>query len=107
MEEKEVLLTQEGYDNLEKASKYYFNKSASELTLAEAAFLAGINRAPNAYNPYEEGNEEAIKKVTKTVLVKMKELGMIETEEEYIKTVIRRSLKLAKRYNVNLRIWFI
>ena len=26
---------------------------------------------------------------------------------EYIKTVIRRSLKLAKRYNVNLRIWFI
>ena len=68
---------------VEKASKYYFNKSASELTLAEAAFLAGINRAPNAYNPYEEGNEEAIKKVTKTVLVKMKELGMIETEEEY------------------------
>ena len=41
---------------VEKASKYYFNKSASELTLAEAAFLAGINRAPNAYNPYEEGN---------------------------------------------------
>lgn len=68
---------------VEKASKYYFNKSASELTLAEAAFLAGINRAPNAYNPYEEGNEEAIKKVTKTVLVKMRELGMIETEEEY------------------------
>lgn len=26
---------------------------------------------------------------------------------EHIKTVIRRSLKLAKRYNVNLRIWFM
>ena len=31
----------------------------------------------------EEDNTEAIKKVTKTVLAKMKELGMIETEEEY------------------------
>ncbi len=69
---------------VEKASKYYFDKSASELNLAQAAFLAGINRAPNAYNPYgEEDNTEPIKKVTKTVLVKMKELGMIETEEEY------------------------
>ena len=69
---------------VEKAANYYFNKSAADLSLAQSAFLAGINRAPNAYNPYgEEDNTEAIKKVTKTVLAKMKELGMIETEEEY------------------------
>lgn len=64
-------------------SQYYFNKPVQELDLAEAAFLAGINHSPNSYNPYgETDNSEKIKKRTKTVLVKMKELGKI-SEEEY------------------------
>lgn len=37
---------------VEKASEYYFGKSASELNLAESAFLAGIINAPTTYNPY-------------------------------------------------------
>ena len=50
-------------DEEEKAANYYFNKSAADLSLAQAAFLAGINRAPNAYNPYgEEDNTEAEEK---------------------------------------------
>ena len=69
------------------ASIYYFNKDASELSLAECAFLAGINHIPNAYIPFGSGdNEETrekIKKRTKTVLNKMQELGKIDTEEEY------------------------
>lgn len=36
----------------EKAAQVYFNKHASELTLAEAAILAGIPQAPSYYNPY-------------------------------------------------------
>ena len=68
---------------IQLGSQYYFNKPVQELDLAEAAFLAGINHSPNSYNPYgETDNSEKIKKRTKTVLVKMKELGKI-SEEEY------------------------
>jgi penicillin-binding protein 1A len=73
-----------GNNNLgvEVGAEYYFNKPASELDLAECAFLAGINSSPNSYNPYgEKDNSEKIKKKTKTVLNKMRELGMIEQSE--------------------------
>ena len=65
-------------------SQYYFNKEATQLNLEECAFLAGINHAPNAYNPFneEKDNSERIEKRTKTVLRKMLELENI-TEEEY------------------------
>ncbi len=67
---------------VEVASEYYFGKSADELTLSESAFLAGINHSPNNYNPFiETDNTEKIKKRTKTVLEKMKELGMISNED--------------------------
>ena len=39
---------------VEKASEYYFGKSAKNLTLSEAAFLAGIINSPNTYNPYND-----------------------------------------------------
>lgn len=72
---------------VEVASEYYFGKSAKELTLSESAFLAGINHSPNNYNPFTEtDNSEKIKKRTKTVLEKMKELGMI-SNEDYNKAV--------------------
>lgn len=75
---------------VEMASTYYFNKSASELSVEECAFLAGINNAPNTYNPFKnEGDatkqEQVNKKIkdrTKTVLTKMKDLGYI-TNEQY------------------------
>lgn len=65
-------------------AKYYFNKSVSNLSLAECAFLAGINHSPNSYNPFtDEDNSEKIKNRTKTVLSKMLELEYInETEEQ-------------------------
>lgn len=37
-----------------EASNIYFNKDVSALTLPEAAFLAGIIRSPNRYQPYKE-----------------------------------------------------
>ena len=36
---------------VEEASKYYFNKSATELNLEESAMLAGIIKAPSYYSP--------------------------------------------------------
>ena len=68
---------------VEAGSKYYFSKSANELSLAECAFLAGINNSPNSYNPFKENsNNEKIVKRTKTVLAKMKDLKYIN-ENEY------------------------
>lgn len=78
---------------VEIGSKYYFNKSAKDLSLAECAYLAGINHSPNWYKPFETDEEEIpemqekIKNRTKVVLAKMKELGTIETEEEYNQAV--------------------
>lgn len=37
---------------VQKAAQYYFGKDAKELTLSEAALLAGIVNLPNSYNPY-------------------------------------------------------
>lgn len=39
------------------ASMNYFNKSLDELTLSEAAFLAGLPKAPNNYHPIRLPNE--------------------------------------------------
>ena len=65
-------------------SQYYFSKDVQNLTLAECAFLAGINHSPNSYNPFdnETDNTEKIKNRTITVLDKMLELEYI-TEEEH------------------------
>lgn len=70
-------------------SVYYFNKDVKDLSIAECAYLAGINHSPNAYLPFKEYEQEEnktkmtekIKKRTKTVLGKMKELGYIKDDQ--------------------------
>lgn len=37
---------------IEAASQFYFNKPAKDLTLAEAAYLAALIKAPGYYSPY-------------------------------------------------------
>lgn len=44
-----------GIFGIENASWYYFNKSASDLTLAEASMLAGIPQAPAKLSPINNG----------------------------------------------------
>lgn len=68
---------------VEIASRFYFDKKPVDLTIAEAAYIAGITHSPNIYNPFKENpNTERIAKRTKTVLAKMKELGKID-EAQY------------------------
>ena len=70
---------------VQTGAKFYFNKDVEDLTLAECAYLAGINNSPNYYNPFEGyDNEEDIINRTLTVLQKMLELGKID-ESEYEK----------------------
>jgi len=41
-----------GIYGVEKASRFYFGKTANKITLMQSALLAGIPKSPNAYNPY-------------------------------------------------------
>ena len=77
---------------VEVASNYYFSKSASDLSLAESAFIAGINNSPNNYKPFstEQADIDKVKNRIRTVLDKMLELGKENpnhqaaiTQEEY------------------------
>lgn len=66
---------------VETASSKYFGKRAKDLTLSEAAALAGIVRSPNNYSPY--GNPvERTKARRDVVLKKMYALKMI-TRTQY------------------------
>lgn len=68
---------------VQTGANYYFDKDVSDLSLAECAYLAGINNSPNSYNPFgDSDNSELITNRTLTVLQKMLELGYIE-EDEY------------------------
>jgi penicillin-binding protein 1A len=65
---------------VEAASQRYFNKHASELSLAQCAVLAAITQNPTAYDPivYPEGNRER----QEVVLEHMLTQGYI-TQEQY------------------------
>lgn len=65
------------------ASKYYFDKEPTELTIAQSAYIAGINHSPNLYNPFKTTpNTQKINDRTKIVLKEMIEQGKIN-EEQY------------------------
>lgn len=62
-----------------EAAKYYFGKSVSELTLPEAATIAGLFQAPNRHNPYK--SIESATSRRETVLKLMVRHGYITQEE--------------------------
>ncbi|MEK7587895.1 MAG: transglycosylase domain-containing protein [Patescibacteria group bacterium] len=61
---------------IETAAEKYFGKSVRELTLAEAALLAGLPQAPTIYSPFGAHPERAIAR-QKEVLRRMTEDGYI------------------------------
>ncbi|THB69832.1 MAG: PBP1A family penicillin-binding protein [Desulfovibrio sp.] len=64
---------------VEAAARTFFGKHAMELTLAEAALIAGLPKAPSVYNPYNR--PEAAKARQEQVLKQMLELGWITLQE--------------------------
>jgi len=65
---------------VEAASQTYFNKSISELTLAEAALLAALPQAPTYYSPWGSHQEDLFAR-QRSILKRMEELGYIDEEE--------------------------
>ena len=64
---------------IEAGSRLYFHKRAKDLTLAEAALLASMPKAPNLYNPFV--SPHALKERQRYVLDQMVSLGIITKEE--------------------------
>lgn len=71
-----------GHNNygIQTAAQSYFNKSAAELSLAEAAVLAGLIQAPEQYSPFL--NYSNTKKRQAAVLARMRALNWISPEQE-------------------------
>ena len=83
-----IIYTGPSIYGVQEASHYYFNKDVSNLSLAECAFLAGLNKSPNSYNPFTDTDRaEKISKRIKTVLKKMLDLKYI-SEEEYNNAIV-------------------
>jgi penicillin-binding protein 1A len=68
-----------GLYGLETASRAYFGKPSSELTLQESAMLAGLIRSPNRYSPLS--NMDGAVSQRDEVLNRMVELKMISAAE--------------------------
>ncbi len=65
-----------GAYGVESASQTYFGKSARDVTLAEAAMLAGLPKAPSTYAPTQ--NPEGAKRRAAAVLDNLLEIGAVE-----------------------------
>jgi penicillin-binding protein 1B len=72
-----------------EASRLYFRKSAKELTIAEAALLAGLIRGPHLYSPYK--HPERASERRNRVLTAMLETGYLSPElcERAMRTPLR------------------
>lgn len=68
-----------GLYGIEAAARAHFGKSASDLSLGEAAMLVGVIRAPNRFSPFRHYNAALSER--NTVLDRMLELEMISLEQ--------------------------
>lgn len=69
----------EGAYGIRAASEIYFNKKPSQLTVDEAALLAGLPKAPSSLSPFH--NKDGAKKRRNEVLTNLKETGKIDEKE--------------------------
>jgi len=96
---------------IEAASRLYFNKPSSQLSLAETAYLAAIPRAPGARNPYRKPG--ALRKDQREILSRMRALGWIDAEthalalEERVQVLSLEKQLPAPHFSEYLRQWIL
>ena len=84
----------EGAYGVAAAADVYFNKKLKDLTIAEAALIAGLPQAPSVYSPYQ--NEE-LAKTRRNQVIKRMYANKYITKEQY-KEAIESPIKLRKDY---------
>ena len=81
---------------IEAASRTYLEKSARELTLSEAAMLAGIIRAPNAFSPFQDlektkrERDTTLNSMVRYEFISQKECDLAKREPLHIRPPDRR-----------------
>jgi penicillin-binding protein 1A len=75
----QIYLGQRAY-GFSSAAQIYFGKTLKEVTVAEAAMLAGLPKAPSAYNPVANPKRATVRQ--QYILQRMKQLGYI-TEAQF------------------------
>ncbi len=88
------------YVGIQSAAKAYFGIPASELTLPQCAFLAGIPKSPSYYNPLTESGLRNAMRRQRIVLGKMLELGKI-TQIQYDDAINTELRFVAKKTETN------
>ncbi len=94
-------------NGVEAAANLYFGKSASEVSIAEAAAIISITQNPSKWNPfvYPENNEMR----RETVMYEMHEQGLITTEE--YEAALEEELEFKSLENIErietIQNWFI
>lgn len=94
---------------VQSASKKYFGKPVSELSLAQCALLAGITKNPAKYNPFTEKGRQEAKKRQEVILGKMLELGKI-SQEEYEQAIdedLKYALNTGSRQATSVQSYFV
>ena len=74
----QIYLGQRAY-GFSAASEIYFGKALKDITVAEAAMLAGLPKAPSAYNPIANPNRAQIRQ--HYIIDRMLETGFITQEQ--------------------------
>lgn len=87
---------------IEEAAKNYFEKSAKDLTIPEAALLAGLTQAPSVYSPHinpnlaTERRNEVLRKMYEQKYITREEYG--KSTQETLQTVQPRSVITAPHF---------
>jgi len=79
----QIFLGQRAY-GFSSAAQIYFGKDLKDITIAESAMLAGLPKAPSAYNPVSNFRRAKIRQ--EYILQRMRDLGYI-TPEDYQKAM--------------------
>ncbi len=97
------------YVGIQSAAKAYFGKPASELNLAESAFLAGIPKSPSYFNPLTESGRRNAMRRQRIVLGKMLELKRITQAqyEEALNTELKIAMQAANTSATKITSYFI
>ena len=94
-----------GAYGIEAAARTYFGKHVNELSLAEAAVIAGLPKAPTSLNPYN--NPERSRERQEYVLGRMHTLGWISGEAYQAALQEPLQLKSMKEPGMKIGAWYL
>ncbi|MFH2060702.1 MAG: PBP1A family penicillin-binding protein [Pseudomonadota bacterium] len=93
-----------GSYGVEAAAQTYFEKSVAQLTLAEAALIAGLPKAPSTYSPIKNPD---LSKKRRDIVLKQMLLAKKITPEQYQTAVEQKIIQPALENNLNESGYFI